>query len=159
MKKIIVLMDLACLHGYRLVRDEIGNSERLEAVHHHDNADAHTRFGQRVSDQAGRFPSGNGTRGGAMSQGEDHNSRIETERRLIHLQVEQLKRLLDAEHYDAWYFAAPHAINHRIIDQLDDGHRRRLHKNLPADLTKMQPIQVLERFKAADPIPGFGMKN
>ncbi|HPA20862.1 MAG TPA: host attachment protein [Verrucomicrobiae bacterium] len=159
MKKLIVLMDLGCLYGYRLVRDEIGGSDRLEAVHRHDNVDAHVRFGQKVTDQAGRFPSAKNVRGGSMSQGEDHNGRTETERRLINIQLEQLKSLLDQSSCDAWYLAAPGNINHRIIEGLLPIHRQRLHKNLAADLTKLPPHQVLERFRAADPVPGFGLNG
>lgn len=157
MKKLIVLMDLGCLYGYRLIRDEIGGSDRLEAVHRHDNVEAHTRFGERVTDQAGRFPSGHGARGGAMSQGEDHNGRMEAERRLISLQIEQLSALLEQSRPDAWYLAAPGTINHRIVEALPPTHRQRLHKNLAADLTKLPAQQVLERFRAADPVPGFGL--
>lgn len=157
MKKIIVLMDLGCLYGYRLVRDEPDGSDRLEPIHRHDNIEAHARFGERVTDQAGRFPSGHGARGGAMSQGEDHNGRTEAARRLLSLQLGQLRSLLEDARPDAWYLAAPSTINQRILDGLPEDHRRRLHKNLAADLTKLPIPQVLARFRSADPVPGFGL--
>lgn len=159
MKKLIVLMDLGCLYGYRLVRDEIGGGDRLEVIHRHDNVDAHQRFGQKVTDQAGRFPFGHGGRGGSLSQGEDHNGRMEIERRLVNLQLEQLKSLLESSPCDAWYLAAPGSINNRIVEGLAPGHRERLHKNLAADLTKLPPQQVLERFRAAEAVPGFGLNS
>jgi len=159
MKKLIVLMDMGCLYGYKLVRDELGGGDRLEAIHRHDNVDAHLRYGEKVTDQAGRFASGQGGRGGSMSQGEDHNGRAETEKRLINLQLEQLKSLLESSRYDSWYLAAPGSMNNRIIEGLPSNHRNRLHKNLTADLTKLPPQQVLERFRQADAVPGFGLKS
>lgn len=154
MKKLIVIMDRGSLHGYQLVGGKRGKSDRIQTVHSHDNVEAHIRFGRRVTDQAGRFPAGNGggRSSGGMSRGEHHNFEIETEKRLIQLQAETVKELLNGDKYDGWYLAAPQSMNQRVLDQLDPSSRERLEKNLAADLTKVHPQEILSRFKEAEPV-------
>jgi len=149
MEKLVVVLDLACVRGYRVRRGEHDGSERLEPLVSHEIGDAHARFGQRVTDQAGRFPGGGP---GAMGQGQDHNGQAEIKRRLLREIGDRLNHLLRTEPCDVWYLAASREINHRIVDALDRDARSRLRKNLAADLTKVPMVELLARFSRVEPV-------
>jgi hypothetical protein len=146
MKKLIVVMDLGCLKGFRVSKDELSGAERIEVLEEFENPDAHARFGDKVTDQAGRFPGGSNGHG-VMSQGEKHLN--EQRKRLLRQLTERLHGLLRREGCDIWHLGASREINHRVLESLDADARSRLRKNLAADLTKIPPNELLERFRAA----------
>ena len=98
----------------------------------------------KVTDVAGRFPS-NGSPGAA--NGENHNLRVENERRLIRLVAEKIGELVQSERY--WYLAAGEGINGRLIEQLRPEARGSLCKSIVADLVKTPKQQLLDYFLAA----------
>ncbi len=147
MKKLIVVMDLGCLRGFRVSKDELSGTERIEMLEEFENPDAHARFGNTVSDQAGRFPGGGPNGHGAMSQGEKHLT--EQRRRLVRQLADRVQNLVRREGCDVWHMGAARDINHRVVEILDADVRSRLRKNLAADLTKVAPQDLLERFRAA----------
>jgi hypothetical protein len=148
MKKLIVVMDLGCFKVYRVTKDDLAKSERIELIEHFDPAAAHTRYSDQVTDQAGRFP-GSGANGNAMAQGEDHNAMLEVRKRLLKQLTERLNTVLRNEPCDYWYLSASKEIHPRVMETLSQDVRARLRKNLPADLTKFEGQELLARFKAA----------
>ena len=149
MKKLIVVMDLGCLKGYRVTREEDTGREKVEMVTELESPEAHQRVRDKVTDQAGRFPAGNGNGSGGLSQGEAHNLASEHERRTVKLWADSLLHLVRKEGCDLWYLGAAKAINHRVVDSLAPDVRSRLKKNLAADLTRLSASEVLERFRTA----------
>lgn len=147
MKKLIVVMDLGCLRGFRVSKDEMSGAERIEMLEEFENPEAHARFGSTVSDQAGRFPGGGPNGHGAMSQGEKHLT--EQRRRLVRQLADRVHGLVRREGCEVWHLGAAREINQRVLDCLDADVRGRLRKNLAADLTKLAPAELLERFRAA----------
>lgn len=145
MEKLVVVLDLACMHGYRVRRSEVNGGERLEPIVSYRIDDAHAKFGDRLTDQAGRFPGGGA---GNMGQGQDHNGQSEVKRRLLRAMGDRVNQLLKSEPCDIWYLAASKEINHRIVELLDRDVRQRLRKNLAADLTKLPMTEVLGHFAA-----------
>jgi hypothetical protein len=77
---LVVVADLACLKAYKLEETQVTRTPRLELVDHYENADAHGKLVDKVTDLSGRFPRG-GT-AGAMSDGERHNIQLEMRKRL-----------------------------------------------------------------------------
>ena len=51
---LVVVADLACLKAFRLENNELSRTPRLELVEQFDNADAHGKLVDRVSDLSGR---------------------------------------------------------------------------------------------------------
>ena len=147
MNKLIVVMDLGCLRGFRVSKDELNGAERIELLESFDNAEAHARFGDTVSDQAGRFPGGGPNGHGAMSQGEKHLN--DQRKRLLRQLTDRLHGLVRREGCEIWHLGASREINQRIVESLDPDVRSRLRKNLAADLTKIPPAELLQRFRAA----------
>jgi hypothetical protein len=142
--KMIVLADLGCVKAYRVNYDEMTSKPRIELVYDCEFPEARARLLDNVTDQAGRFPV-SGTPG--ASNGENHNLRIETERRLIRSVADKISELVQGERY--WHLAASEGINCRIIEHLRPETRATLCRNLPADLVKTPKQQVLDYFLAA----------
>jgi len=147
MKKLIVVMDLGCLKGYRVTRDEVTGAERIEKLEEFQNPDAHVRFGETVSDQAGRFRGGGPNGHGGMSHGEKHLN--EQRRRLLRQITDRINDLVRREACDQWHLGATRELNQRVVGSLESDVRARLRRNVAADLTKLKANELLERFRAA----------
>ncbi|MEI8341424.1 MAG: host attachment protein [Verrucomicrobiota bacterium] len=142
--KLIVLADLGRMKAFRVTRDEMSKTPKLDVVGEFDNADSHVRLVDKVSDKAGRFPGTNGS--GAMSNGENHNLKSESERRSIKQLSESINRLVEKEAPTLWYFAASKEINQKIVEELSSGVRSKLKKIVTADLTKVTKAELLTHF-------------
>lgn len=134
------------MKAYRVTRDEMSKTQKLEVVGEFANTDAHSKLLDKVSDKAGRFPGANGNGVGAMSIGENHNLKLETERRNIRQLADGINRLVEKENPSLWFFAAGKDINQKIVDALSAGVRSKLKKNVAADLTKIGKTELLGHF-------------
>lgn len=144
--KLIVVADLGALKVYRVTREELARSPRIELIHEDQPAAAHERLQDRVTDRAGRFPGANGSNGGRMSAGENHNLLGENERRLIRDLAAQITAVVAREGVARWDFAAGRAINQRIVDEVADDVRAKLHTNVGSDLVKLGKAELLAQF-------------
>jgi hypothetical protein len=141
MQKMIVLADLGRVKAFRVTPDEMTSKPQIELVYDCEFPGAHHRVVDVVTDMAGSFP--NGGKPGA-SIGENHNMRVENERRLIRLVAEKIGDLVRGQH--CWYLAAAENINARIIELLSPDARAVLFKNVAADLVKTPKQEVLNHF-------------
>lgn len=101
---------------------------------------------ETLTDQMGAFPTG-GTAGQGNSAAERLNLANEHELRSCRQVVGRIVELLKEHQPSNWGLAAPGNINRTIVDGLPADARNRLSRNLPLDLTKMPPKEVLERFQ------------
>src|ERR1051326_1314499 len=99
---LLVVADLAGFKAFKVDNGQesmLGNGSskrtpRLEFIEQFDNADAHGRLVDRVSDLSGRFPRGTGLKaGGAMSDGERHNIELENRKRLVRQLAQRVNAL------------------------------------------------------------------
>jgi hypothetical protein len=116
---------------------------QIEMVYDCEFPDAHTRLQDKVTDEAGRFKR-SGSPGASIR--ENHNIRVENERRLIHLVAEKISELVQGQR--CWYMAAGEAINGRIVELLNPQARAVLYKNISADLVKVPKQHLLDYFTA-----------
>ena len=143
-EKMIVLADLGRVKAYRVTPDMMTSKPQIELAYDCEFPDAHHRVVDIVTDMAGSFPM-SGKPGTAI--GENHNLRVETERRLIRLVAEKIGELVRGQR--CWYLAAAENINGRIVELLSPEARAVLFKNIPADLVKIPKQEVLEHFMTA----------
>jgi hypothetical protein len=47
---------------------------------------------------------------------------------------------------EGWYFAAPKEINQELIEEMEQGTRAKIEKNVPADLTNVTPDLIIKHF-------------
>ncbi len=146
MNALIIVADLGNLRAYRQTVDAYTQSKSLDLLEDVANPDAHLRFGETVTDQAGRFPSGGPTASGGMSHGENHQTESENQKRRIRFIADQINRIVGRESALPWNFAAPQQSNRAILGQVRSDLRERLRKNLPVDLTKAAQKELMERF-------------
>jgi len=141
-------MDLGCFKAYRLENHHPKQTPRLELVAEFNNADAHGKLVDKVTDFAGRFPRRTGARNmtGAMSDGERHNIELEARKRLVRRLAQRLNTLLRSEDVERCLLAASREINHQLLAELEPQMRAKIEKNLPADLTKLEPAEILRHF-------------
>ncbi len=152
---LLVVADLGGFKAFRLHNEEervLGNGglkrpPRLEFVEEFQNADAHERLVDKVSDLSGRFPRGTGLKaGGAMSDGERHNIALESRKRLVRQLAQRLNVLARSPEIECCFLAASREINHQLVQELDPQVRVKVEKNVPADLTKVERASILSYF-------------
>jgi hypothetical protein len=145
---LVVVMDLGCFKAYRLENHHPNHPPRLELVEEFDNAEAHGKLRNKVSDLAGRFPRRTGAPSttGAMSDGERHNIELEARKRLVRGLARRLNTLLRSKDFERCLLAASREINHQVLEELEPQARAKIQKNLPADLTKIERAEILRHF-------------
>jgi len=140
----IVLADLGRVKAFRVTHDMMAPKPQIELIYDCEFPEAHGSLFDKLTDQAGRFP----VRGASgASNGENHNLRGETERRLIRLVAEKINDLAQGQH--CWYLAAGEGINGRIVENLRPETRTTLYKNVSADLVKIPKQQILDHFMSS----------
>lgn len=142
-RKLVVVTDLGSLKAYKVDPNDFGRTPRLEPLRNIELADAHEKLADKLSDQAGRFANGGAS---GASYGERHNIEIEHRKRLVKQLAEHVNALVRPEDIDACYFAASKEINHQILEELDPRARAKIELNVPADLTKLDKGELLDRF-------------
>lgn len=111
-------------------------------------ADAHGRFQDKVTDQAGAFPNG-GTGGQGNSIAERMTIDAENQTRIFRVIAGEITSLLNQHRPEHWSFAAPAEINGAILDNVAPELREHLERNLPRDLVKIEPAELLAHFDRA----------
>ena len=145
-KKLLVVADLGHLKAYRLEESERFSKPRLQLLEQwQTNVPNH--LSQEVTDQAGQYRKGSVAGGPSdLSDGEEHNLDLERRRRALKSLAGHISELLGREDVESCYFAAGSEINQAIINALDPRVRSRIEKNLPLNLTKLNPAEVIAHF-------------
>ena len=111
--------------------------------------DAHGRFGDKFTDQAGSFPSG-GTGGQGNSAAERPRLRAEQDARILRQLAQHIGDVLEKHQPLRWHFAAPAEINGAILDALPAAPKARLDQNVKHDLTHTPPGELMRHFERAE---------
>jgi hypothetical protein len=145
---LVVVTDLACFKAFRLENNHPHQTPRLELVDEFNNADAHEKLVDKVTDLSGRFPRSSGGAGarGAMSDGERHNIELESRKRLVRQLAQRLNALARGPEVERCLLAASREINHQLLEELEASVRAKIEKNVPADLTKLERAEILRHF-------------
>ncbi len=147
MNTLLVVADLGGFKAFKIENNSAHRTPRLEFLDQFDNLQAKGRLVDRVSDLSGRFPRGTGMKAsGAMSDGERHNIQLENRKRLVRQLAQRLNSLARAEPIERFYLAASREINHQLVEELDPHLRAKITRNVPADLTKLERADLLQRF-------------
>jgi len=143
MNLLLIVADLGRVKAFRLRRndDDPKASPAFQDLLDDDLENQHSRVGNRVTDQAGRFPSGPG----GMAVGERH--REEEEAR--HNQLEAIASVINGlagREKGPIYLAAPQTMLRQLLDALDGTVRQRVKKEVPRGLVKIPKLELLKRF-------------
>ena len=145
---LIVVTDLGCFKAFRLENHHLHPTRHLTLVEEFNNADAHGKLVDKVTDLSGRFPRSSGMAGarGAMSDGERHNIELESRKRLVRQLAERFNVLARGPEVECCLLAASREINHQLLEELEPAVRAKIEKNVPADLTKLERAEILRHF-------------
>jgi hypothetical protein len=148
-KKLLLVMDLGCLRAYRMDYSvEGGHGPRLELVDEFNSEHGHNHPGDLVTDSPGRFPRGAGPKNvmGDMSSGERNDLQLEERRRMVREIGGHCEDLLKDKEVESCYFAAASEINHQLLDTLSPQARKKITRNVTANLVKTRPPELLAHF-------------
>jgi hypothetical protein len=148
--KLLIVTDLGLLKAYQVELPRKG-SPQMKLVEELVLEPAHQHVAEQITDSAGRrAATASGTGGGTMA--DSHNLHLETRRRLIRELAHSVSTLA-ASHPDGCWLAAAREILHPIVAALPQALRGRIERQVPRDLTKLAPREVLSHFLPAAEAP------
>ncbi len=78
-----------------------------------------------------------------------HNLDLEVRRRLIKTLARKIEELVTGHGTDGWWLAAHKEIIRPLLEALPQSLRARAETQVPRDLTKLEPKEILDHFLAA----------
>lgn len=139
----LIVADRGNLKAYRLEKAPAERPHHVQLVQSLSLADAHTKVSEMNTDAQGRRSSDGSVQVGGT--GERHYE-LEGDRRSAKELAEHITTILREHKPDAWSFAAPGDLNHSILDQLEPSLRKQVAENIPRDLVKISPNDLLNHF-------------
>ncbi|HEY0369436.1 MAG TPA: host attachment protein [Chthoniobacterales bacterium] len=153
---LVVVADRGGAKAYQ-VNETPNRGASLQLVRAFDLTDAHGRYQDKLTDQAGRFPVGDG--GGQAGSGRHMNGiaerqglETENDRRIFKELAENITTVIMEQAPEGWSFAAPSQIYSSIADLLPPEIRNRIVEHVHADLVKVPVAQLAERFRSLQPV-------
>lgn len=153
---LIITADRGSLKAYR-VAETPNRGPSLQLVQAVEFTDAHGRYQDKLTDQAGRFPVGDG--GGQAGSGRHMNGiaerqglDTENDRRIFRQLADSITDVVKTEETEGWSFAAPAQIYSSIADLLPNEVRERIVEHVKSDLVKIEPSNLPQHFKSLRPI-------
>jgi hypothetical protein len=144
------------MKAYR-VNETPNRGPSLQLVQALDCTDAHGRYEDKFTDQAGRFPVGDG--GGMAGSGRHQNAiaerqalETENDRRIVRQVAEAVAAVVKTEGIEGWSFAAPSSIHTSVVELLPRKVRDRIVEHVKSDLVKIEPASLTQHFRSLQPV-------
>jgi len=147
---LIIVTDRGTLKAYK-VNDTPTRGPSLKLVQAFDTTDAHGRYQDKLTDQAGAFPSG-AAPGQGTSIAERTGIETENDRRIVKQLADSITEVVQREGNVGWSFAAPASIHSAVVDQLPSEIRDRIVEHVKSDLVKVEPAKLPGHFRSLQPI-------
>ncbi len=144
---LLIVADRGGLRAYR-VDENPGRAPGLHPIDSFEAEEAHGRYQDKLTDQAGRFRAsghGNAHTGGISEQ---HTLDTENARRACKHVAERINELVDKEKPEGWRLAVPAQIAALVTDHLKSEVRAHLTETVHANLLHVEPSKLLEHFSA-----------
>lgn len=149
---LVIVADRGNLKAYK-VDETPSRGPSLQLVQAFELTDAHGRYQDKLTDQAGRFPVGDG--GGQAGSGRHQNAiaerqglETENDRRLHKQLADHVEEIIRAHAPEGWSFAAPASINSTVVDLLTSDIRDRIVENVKSDLVNIEPAKLPAHFQS-----------
>ena len=149
---LIILADRGSVKAYK-VEETPTRGPSLQLVQAFDITDAHGRYNEKLTDQAGRFPVGDAGSGRHMNAiAERQGLETENDRRIYKQLAEHVSEIVRSHLPEGWSFAAPASINSAIVDLLTPEIRDRIVENVKSDLVNIELAKLPTHFQSLQPI-------
>jgi hypothetical protein len=143
---LIIVTDRGSLKAYK-VTETPTRGPHLKLVQAFDTTDAHGRYQDKLTDQAGSFPSGMAP-GQMNSMAERTGIDIENDRRIFKQLADSITDIVHREGKDGWSFAAPASIQSSVVELLAPDVRERVVEFVKSDLVKIEPAKLPGHFRS-----------
>ncbi|MGI9086628.1 MAG: host attachment protein [Chthoniobacterales bacterium] len=130
--------------------DKRGASLRL--VQSFDTTDAHGRYQDKLTDQAGRFSVGDSSGGRQGGTAERQGIESENDRRIFRQLADNIAETVEREGQEGWSFAAPASIHSAVVELLPKEIRERIVEHVKSDLVKIEPADLPTHFRSLQPM-------
>ena len=149
---LIIVTDRGSLKAYKV--DETPNrGPGLRLVQAFDTTDAHGRYEDKLTDQAGAFPDGNAGSGRHQNSiAERQGIETENDRRIFKQLADNIAEVVNREGTAGWSFAAPASIHSAVVGLLPANVRERIVEHVKSDLVKIEPANLMQHFRSLQPI-------
>jgi hypothetical protein len=147
---LIIVTDRGTLKAYK-VNDTPTRGPSLKLVQAFDTTDAHGRYQDKLTDQAGASSTG-ATPGQVSSIAERTGIDNENDRRIVKQLADSITEVVEREGKEGWSFAAPASIHSAVVDQLPPEIRDRIVEHVKSDLVKIEPAKLPGHFRSLQPI-------
>lgn len=150
---LIIVADRGSLKAYK-VQQTANRGASLQLVQSFDTTEAHGRYQDKMTDQAGSFPAGDIGSGTRHQNAIAERQGIETENdRRIHRQLaDSIADTVKREGIEGWSFAAPASIHSAVVELLPREIRERIVEHVKSDLVKIEPANLSTHFRSLQPI-------
>ena len=153
---LVIVADRGNLKAYK-VDETPTRGASLQLVQAFELTDAHGRYKDKFTDNAGRFPVGDG--GGQAGSGRHMNGiaerqalETENDRRLHKQLADHVEEIIRAQAPEGWSFAAPASINSTVVDLLTSDIRDRIVENVKSDLVNIEAAKLPTHFQSLQPV-------
>jgi hypothetical protein len=147
---LIIVTDRGSLKAYK-VSETPNRGPHLQLVQAFDTTDAHGRYQDKLTDQAGAFPSG-AAPGQMNSIAERTGIDTENDRRIFKQLADSITEIAEREGKDGWSFAAPASIHSAVVDLLPPAVRDKIVEYVKSDLVKIEPAKLPGHFRSLKPV-------
>ncbi len=147
---LIVVADRGGIKAYK-VNETPTRGASLQLVQAFDITDAHGRLGDKLTDQAGRFPVSDGNGRHANAIAERTALETETDRRICKQLAEHIAEVVKREAAQGWSFAAPASIHASVTELLPASIQTRVVEHVKSDLVKIEPAKLHSHFRSLQP--------
>ena len=147
---LLIVTDRGGLRAYK-VEPNPARPPALHLIDSYEAQDAHGRYADKLTDQAGRFQ-GSGASGRHVGGSDEHGTiDIENDRRACKHVAARINELLKREKPGEWLLAVPAQIKKLILDHVDDEGIKRLNHIVQADLLRTEPSKIASHFSTLQP--------
>ena len=144
---LLILFDRGSLKAFRIDESPNRRDPSLRLLQSIELTDAHGRYQDKLTDQAGSFPVGTVTGGRHQNAiAERQNLELETDRRIFKQLADRIVEIINKEQPEGWIVAAPSEINGAVLDTLPPEVRDRIVENIPLDLTRIEQAKLIRHF-------------
>jgi hypothetical protein len=145
---LVLVADRGSLKAYK-VNQTPNRGASLKLTQAFNITDAHGRYDDKLTDEAGRFPVSDGSAARhANSIAERTALETETDRRICKQLAEQIEEVVKREGKDGWSFAAPASIHGAVVELLSNEIRDRIVEHVKSDLVKIEPAKLTKYFRS-----------
>jgi len=146
---LIIVTDRGSLKAYK-VTETPTRGPHLQLVQAFDTTDAHGRYQDKLTDQAGA--SSSGAPGQMNSIAERTGIDTENDRRIFKQLADSITEIAEREGKDGWSFAAPASIHSAVVDLLPPVVRDKIVEHIKSDLVKIEPAKLPGHFRSLQPV-------